>query len=395
MTRVVDLPDPLPDGGRFLHIGLPKTGTTALQGALADAREQLEALGVHNVSRDRHEMRVGQVAAGGLPAFWGTEWDDRWTELASEYRDSPARCTFWSSESLSHATGDRVAYLGDTLGRQSRIVVTLRPLAPLLVSQWQQWLRRRGTRSLEDWARDQFAAVTPSGEVTVAGRRFMPTLQRFDLARIVSEWGAVFGEPNVILVAPSVDRARNLRVFEALLGVPEVLRPADEANESLPYPEAEALRCFNLAYTEGGGDHPTWMRAMNVLARKPLRQLAREAEAHPIRAPRWVAERANEYAARWVDDVAASGATVVGDLSTLLVDPLDFAEEVPIPTEVTTESAGQLMDVAFRAALTHGRQTPTTAAVTGPTGLDGYGGRELVRELGRRARRRLGRTEQP
>ncbi|WP_418061946.1 hypothetical protein [Pimelobacter simplex] len=357
MTRVVDLPDPLPDGGRFLHIGLPKTGTTALQGALADARDRLESLGAHNVSRDRHEMRVGQVAAGGLPAFWGSDWDDRWAELAAEYRSSPARCTFWSSESLSHATGQRVSYLAETLGADSRIVVTLRPLAPLLVSQWQQWLRRRGTRSLEDWARDQFAAVTAAGEVTVTGRRFMPTLQRFDLGRIVREWGAAFGESNVILVAPSADRARNFRVFEALMGVPEVLRPADEANESLPYPEAEALRRFNLAYTEGGGDHPTWMRAMNVLARKPLRELARDAELHPIRAPRWIAEQANEHASRWLDEIASSNATVVGDLSALLVDPLDFAEEVPVPTEVSTGSAGRLMDIAFAAGLAEGRRT--------------------------------------
>jgi len=378
----VDLPDPLPDGGRFLHIGLPKTGTTALQGALADAREQLEALGVHNVSRDRHEMRVGQVAAGGLPAFWGTEWDDRWTELASEYRDSPARCTFWSSESLSHATGQRVPYLADTLGAESRIVVTLRPLAPLLVSQWQQWLRRRGTRSLENWARDQFDTVTPAGEVTVTGRRFMPTLQRFDLGRIVREWGAAFSEENVVLIAPSADRSRNFRVFEALMGVPEVLSPADEANESLPYPEAEALRAFNRAYTERGGDHPTWMRAMNVQARKPLRELPRAAEPHPIRAPRWIAERANEHAARWVEEATASGVTVVGDLSALLVDPLDFAEEVPVPTEVGTTSAGRLMDVAFAAGLAEGRRTAAGPADEHPPG-------PTLRNLGARLRRRL------
>ena len=60
--RRVDLPDALPDGSRFIHIGLPKTGTTALQGALDRARPELERLGAHNVNRGRHEMRVGQVA---------------------------------------------------------------------------------------------------------------------------------------------------------------------------------------------------------------------------------------------------------------------------------------------------------------------------------------------
>ncbi|MBM7518123.1 hypothetical protein [Nocardioides nitrophenolicus] len=388
--RIVDLPDALPDGSRFIHIGLPKTGTTALQGALDQARPELEALGAHNVNHGRHEMRVGQVAAGGLAEFWQGSWERRWEALATEFRESDARCTFWSSESLSHAKGERISYLADKLGADTHVVVTLRPLAPLLVSQWQQWLRRRGTESLEDWASGQFSAVDVEGEVHVDYVKFMPTLHRFSLRRIIEEWGPVFGEERIVLVVPDpVDRLRNFRVFERLMGVPEILQPVPEGNASLPYPEAEMLRHFNRAWTDHGGDHPTWMEVIGVLARIPLRDYTATTTPHPIRAPRWVAEKANEYAAAWNSAVEASGVTVVGDLADLVVDPSGYAEQVDVPTTVDVESAGRLMDVAFTAALRHAPEAP--AATPQAPDLSSYAGRELVRELGRRARRRVAR----
>jgi len=389
--RSVDLPDALPDGSRFIHIGLPKTGTTALQGALDRARPRLEGLGAHNVGRGRHEMRVGQVAADGLAEFWQGRWEERWHELAREFRTSTARCTFWSSESLSHAKGDRVRYLAEQLGADTHVVVTLRPLAPLMVSQWQQWLRRRGTQPLEEWAASQFDAVTVDGEVRVDYVRFAPMLHRFSLRRIVEEWGPVFGEDRIVLVVPDpADRWRTFRVFERLMGVPEVLEPVPEGNASLPYPEAEMLRQFNCAYTEHGGDHPTWMEVMGVLARVPLRDYTNSLTPHPIRAPRWVAERANEYAAAWNAVVEASDVTVVGDLDRLLVDPADHPEQVDVPTTVDVASAGRLMDVAFTAALAHASR-PAPQPATGAADLSGYGGRQLLAELARRARRRVAR----
>ncbi|QIX28185.1 hypothetical protein ncot_17505 [Nocardioides sp. JQ2195] len=381
----------VPDGAGLIHIGMPKTGTTALQGALKEARPILESMGVHVAGRKRHEMNIALTAAGAVAPYEGDRWQRHWAELAEAYRTTPARCALWSSESLSQAKPDRIQHIADSLGREPRVVVTLRPLAPLLASQWQEVLRRRGTESLDDWLRRHFDSVSVDGTVNAQWTRVMPVLHRFSLRRVVEEWGTVFGEENLVFVVPAPqDRASNLRTFERLMGVPEgtlVLQDVD--NASLPYPEAEMLRHFNRAYTDRGGDHPTWMFSVGGNRGRALLRRMTGLDPHPIRAPRWAAERANEYTQAWIEAVTASRATVVGDLTDLLVDPAEVPEDAPAPTTLSVESAGRLAEVLFHAGLDHNPAPKGVGNERGPARLEDFSGREVVREAGRRIRRRL------
>jgi len=389
--HVAEIASPLPDGSGLIHIGMPKTGTTALQAALHDARGPLEELGVRNVGRGRHEMKTALTAAGTLAPYWEDRWQDRWRDLARDFRTSTARCTIWSSETLTQATPERIRHIADQLGPDVNVVLTLRPLAPLLGSQWQEVLRRRGTDSLEDWLKRHFDSVSADGTVHTSWTRVMPALHRFSLRRIVEEWGGVFGEERLtFVVADPHDRLTNLRAFEGLMGVPEgTLRLQDLDNASLPYPEAEMLRHFNIAYTERGGDHPTWMFTVGQSGKEGLRQLT-DLPSYPIRTPRWAARRANEYTENWIAAVEGSRATVVGDLQHLLVDPDDFPEDGTPPDTVSVASAGRIADIFYESGLEYqASSTHQTSSTEERPGLDRYSGRMLLGEVGRRVRRRL------
>lgn len=375
--------DALPERAKLLHIGMPKTGTTALQHSLWAARNALEEHGAHNVSRRAHERKVAITAAGNVRSYWAAE-HERWQQLAEEFRTSTARRTFWSSESLSLALPDRISGLREELG-PSYVVCTIRALAPQLASRWQQGLRRAHTEPLDDWLRTTFAEE-PLGAV---GTGFVPgqALRRLNPRRVLQDWGSVFGEDNLVfIVLDPTDHTWLLRAFEALLGVPELLELSPSRNLSLPMPEAEMLRHFATAYREHGGDLDAWMATAGDTRRIKLRSVVESAPRHQtVRVPRWAAERANEYVADWVEALESSGARVLGDVRHLASDPASHPEVVEVPEVVDVASAGRMMEAYFRVAL---KLPPQPTAPAPVSGLDAVSGRAILGELGRRILRR-------
>lgn len=327
----LQMPAPLPDGSRVLHIGLPKTGTSALQASCHAARDELARQGVSYVSRGPNPLSAARFAArGGDPAGAAAR---RWRRLSEDFRSSTARCTLLSSEGLSGGTPDRIDFIAEELGTDATVVVTLRPVADLLPSSWQQGVRRGGAEPFETWLRK---ALDPDHPYAAERRRYAPET-------ILAEWGARYGEDRLIFVCsdPS-DRMLNHRVFESLLGVPGALAVQPVRNASPPYAEIEMLRHLNIAEADAhvGPEEELWVRARRKIGRRMGDAPPAGAGQQRLRVPRWAAERANEQTLHSIAMLEASGATVVGDLTHLLVDPEDYAAAVTAPDEVTIASAG-------------------------------------------------------
>ena len=128
------------------------------------------------------------------------------------------------------------------------VVLTLRPLARILPSSWQQSVQTGSDIAVRRLARDDRAQSDAAG-----GPRSFWYRHRHD--RLIDRWAEVVGADHITaIVVDDSDRSHVLRVFEDLTGLrPGTLeeRP-DLTNRSLTTPEAEAVRAFNAAFRKAG-----------------------------------------------------------------------------------------------------------------------------------------------
>ena len=123
-----DVSDPgsllVPEGTTVLHIGPPKTATTALQGSFFTARERLEEQGVHYAGKTRHSAAA--VLAGiGRPGFFAegtTPATGKWDRLVDEITSSPAPRVVVSSEFFADAESDQISRIAKQLARPRTLI---------------------------------------------------------------------------------------------------------------------------------------------------------------------------------------------------------------------------------------------------------------------------------
>ena len=306
-------PRPLPEGVRVLHIGPPKTGSTALQDAMHQARESLALPGTTNVSRVRHEVVPARIITGQLPT--GPKWawaEQRWREIVDAMRQPGPQRKVYSSEYLADATEEQVVRIVDAIGPEDTyVVVTLRPLVDIVPSQYQQYLQGGLTADYESWLRATFA-----GE-DAAGAGFW---RRHRHDALVERWARLAGRDRVVVV---VTDGRDFdavpAAFERLLGLTRgtLVGRAVRANRSLTWPEAEVMRRFNVEARRAG-----LVDAKYETLTKYAADLVKQRDPHPdeprIVTPAWAVDRAAGMGAEFAAAIADSGVRVVGALDALV-----------------------------------------------------------------------------
>jgi len=385
MQQVTEV-EAYPPGSRIVHIGPPKTGTTALQSSMFLRQADLAAYGVAYPGRRRHERAaVSAAALSWTPAGYSDDIDKHWRWLTNEVRTSTADRTLVSSEIFALAPDPRLPQIVEDLGGPDlQIVITVRPLARMLPSQWQQSIQNREVVSYDEWLQ---RLLGPDAEPDA----YTDSLWRhYRVDRLVERWGAHVGEANVtVIVIDPDDRSMLLGTFERLLGLPAgFLVPApDESNISLPYPEVEMLRAFNRRFRAEGYDHGLYVRAIRRHAMRQIKATGQPImQAHPIDTPTWAIEEANRVATEMVDAITASDARVIGDLTHLITQVPD-QEPHQVPTTVPVDSAGEIAYAMFLAGRTQAlarkpRRRPQPS-------VDQISGRELARALVGRVTSRL------
>ncbi|MFI6008841.1 hypothetical protein ACIBAG_08410 [Streptomyces sp. NPDC051243] len=376
---------PLPAGTRLLHIGPHKTGTTSIQGALFEARDEMARHGVEWPATTRHPMEAVLAACARTGMMGDTEPTERhWERLLERVRATGRRTSVISSEFFADApdaaTIERIVeQLG---GDRVHVLVTLRPLARIMPSQWQQYVQNGLRMGYEEWLEHMLRKPPYEKPNPSFWHR-----HRHD--RLVERWARVVGPERVtVVVVDERDKGGLMRTFEALLGLPiGLLRPVpDTANRSLTLAETEMLRNLNKEFRANELPEELYSQLVRNGAVMHMKNTCTPGPGDvKIGTPRWAVEAAAEIGAEIAERIGGTGVRVIGDMRLLseMQKPATRTEGVP---RITPEAAAQALYGALAAAaaapLRH------TAAAKSRT-VHQTTSKELVRVLGHRCLKRL------
>ncbi|WGL52879.1 hypothetical protein P5P86_03420 [Nocardioides sp. BP30] len=323
MTSAPDLLDaisPVPVGTSVLHIGPHKTGTSALQLAMRRAREDMLDQGVLLAGPGAGDGDGDGVRfALGMRTTLGDDVGRQvWERIRADLTDTSVPRRVFSRETFANATTKRARVLVEALGHGAvplHVVVSARPLAELIPSQYSQFVQR-GTclMPFEPWVREVFADRSQERTARMFWKRHSHDEQ-------VRRWGDLVGHENVTVVV--VDRKEPLflaHAFERLLALRTdtiaALMEHDRSNRSLTMAEIDLVRQWHEITAETGADHGKVVRLAWRLCYH-LRSFNPEPTDPRLTLPPWAVELANERSAAGAAAIVASGAHVVGDLSSL------------------------------------------------------------------------------
>jgi hypothetical protein len=369
----------------FLHVGLPKTGTTQLQSVLWANRRRLHKRGVLYPGRRNpaHWLAARDLLGSNAPDVQGA-----WEELVEEVTTASAPVSVVSHEMFAGLRDRKINRLmGDFEGFEVHMVLSLRDFSRVVAATWQE---RAKNREVEPWP-DYLRAVTAGPE----GKHGFWRLQ--NAPQILEAWAKVIPAEriHVVTVPPlSADRLLLLKRFTQVLDIDadRLTIPSEEANQSLGAVEIALLQRVNVATADLDMDaYRRWVKryfAQTLLAKRPgqLRVVLPES-LRP-----WVEDETR----RIRDTVERLGCSVVGSLDDLDPTAIGAGDDARLTSEPERVSTDDVLGASVEVIAelleeVRDRQSPIPAAARAlaqqaPATVDGPAAR--VKALARRLRRK-------
>ena len=349
----------IPEGTRLVHIGPFKTGTTSLQAAFHAGRAAMHEQGVHYTGPNAQPVGPVMAATGRAHVMFGEPPPIKaWRRLVREIEEAPEPRVVVSSEFFSDAPSEAIRRIVDDLDpSRVHVVVTLRPLARIIPSQWQQFVQGGLVTGFDDWLRTTLD-VPADGSQPLFWQR-----HRHD--QLIARWAEVVGTENLtVVVVDDRDHAMVLRVFERLIGLREgtLVTPPDRSNRSLSRPEVEAVRAFNTLARDEGIGRPLMAKVMRYGSTTYMKLRDPATEEAKVELPGWAADRATDVAREMVGAISGLGVRIVGDLDSLVQPSGSSAGRRSGSTSITPEvAASMIVGVVLASGLARGTATDPRA----------------------------------
>lgn len=299
----------------YVHIGLPKTGTSYLQQSLWLSRSALAASGVllpgetHQVQRFAFWDLLGRRLRGvNQPKVPGS-----WNSLVEAIGSWPGDRVILTDEFLVNARPAHVRRMVRSMApAEMHVVVTVRDLGRLICSMWEQEVAKSRT-----WSWPEFLAAVrdPGGGPATAGIAFW---LRCDLQKILATWEQAVPPERIHIVVvppPGSPPTRLLERFAAPLDldVSALTPPPAAVNSSVGVTETEILRRLN-AGLGGRLNERQYLHIMRRIVKPVLRSRTGTSRVEFSAGDReWIDNRTTEI----VDFLQSRPYQVVGDLDDL------------------------------------------------------------------------------
>lgn len=365
----------LPEGTRLLHIGPPKTGTSALQSACHACRASMRQQGVRYAGTARQASTAAYAVTRRVHPSTGKPPSMRhWNALVREVRGARERRVLISSEFFAGASDEQAkGIIRDLDPAKAHVAITLRPLAKILASRWQQNVQEGARIPYDEWLRE--VLENPVGE---HGKRFW-SRQRHDA--LVRRWVEAAGPDRVtVIVVEENDHDSLLTKFEEMLGLETgtLIPQKDSSNRSLTIEEIEAVRAFNQQYFD---EHFSKALHYKMMARGAALHLkARRVSSNERRllTPAWAIDKANTFGVEVINTVRLLDVRVLGDLESLVVPATEVSQDRTV-SDVASISPEVAARMAMGVLLASGRARGERGAGKGRVGPTWSEPQELLR----------------
>ena len=303
----------------IIHPGFHKSGTTALQESLYKERDLLAANGVlyPHMGRKSHHRAAWAISE----RTWG--WEKRggektskkyWENLVRRINTAKENAVIISSEFFSELDGEKIRKIrSDLKGREIEILLTLRPLAKLLPSSYQQYLKYGLKVKYEEWLHEIFE----NREKTKVSPSFW---RRHEHGKVIARWVDIFGSSKVTLLI--ADEAKPDFLFNEVndfLKLPKGTLTSVQtgSNRSLNMEEISLLLEINKQFP----NERSWDEYEVFIRDGYVRQLTDFVvpanDKSRLLTPDWAVERANNIGRETISELKNLGVSIIGNLDSL------------------------------------------------------------------------------